>query len=67
MDGVFGVFLPASGEERLSAEEQALFDERQDARKKRDFTRADEARKGLEAQGVVLEDTPRGTRWRRKR
>ena len=68
MDSVFGVLLPgAEQEDRLSAEEQALFDERQEARKQRDFARADAARARLEAMGVVLEDTPRGTRWRRKR
>jgi cysteinyl-tRNA synthetase len=67
MDSVFGVLLPAAEEDRLSADEQALFDERQDARKKREFARADVARGRLEAIGVVLEDTPTGTRWRRKR
>jgi cysteinyl-tRNA synthetase len=67
MDSVFGVLLPAAEEDRLSPEEQALFDERQDARRKREFARADAARGRLEAIGVVLEDTPTGTRWRRKR
>ena len=68
MDSVFGVLLPATAEEdRLSAEEQVLFEERQEARKQRDFARADAARARLEAMGVVLEDTPRGTRWRRRR
>ena len=65
MDGVFAVFLPA--EDRLSAEEQALFDARQAARVRRDFAGADAARHELESLGVVLEDTPKGTRWRRKR
>jgi cysteinyl-tRNA synthetase len=67
MDAVFGVLLPGGGEDRLSPEEQALFDERQQARKQREFARADAARARLEAQGVVLEDTPQGTRWRRRR
>ena len=66
MDSVFGVLLPAAEGDRLSPDEQALFDERQDARKKREFARADVARGRLEAIGVVLEDTPTGTRWRRK-
>jgi cysteinyl-tRNA synthetase len=66
MDEVFGVFLPADVD-RLSAPEQALFDERQEARRQREFGRADAARKRLEELGVVLEDTPKGTRWRRKR
>ncbi|HYN02612.1 MAG TPA: cysteine--tRNA ligase [Vicinamibacteria bacterium] len=66
MDVVFGVLLPGGEEDRLSAEEQGLFDERQDARRRREFARADAARGRLEALGVVLEDTPKGTRWRRK-
>jgi cysteinyl-tRNA synthetase len=65
MDGILGVLLPRS-EDRLSAEEQALFDERQEARRKREFARADEARARLEALGIILEDSPKGTRWRRK-
>jgi cysteinyl-tRNA synthetase len=66
MDGIFGVLLPRAEEDQLSAEEQRLFDERQDARKRRDFARADAARKALEEIGIVLEDTPKGTRWRRR-
>ena len=67
MDAVFGTLVPASAGDRLSPEEQALFDERQEARRRREFARADGARARLEALGVVLEDTPKGTRWRRKR
>jgi cysteinyl-tRNA synthetase len=66
MDTVLGVLLPPA-EDRLSADEQALFDERQDARRRREFQRADEARAKLEAMGIILEDGPKGTRWRRKR
>jgi cysteinyl-tRNA synthetase len=66
MDRVFGVLLP-SETDALSETERALFEERQDARKQRDFARADAARARLEAIGGVLEDTPKGTRWRRKR
>jgi len=64
MDSVFAVLLP--GEDRLSPEEQALLDARQEARRKREFQRADEHRQKLEEMGVILEDTPKGTRWRRK-
>jgi cysteinyl-tRNA synthetase len=65
MDSVFAVLRPA--EDRLIPEEQALLDARQAARARRDFAAADAARKRLEAIGVVLEDTPKGTRWRRRR
>ncbi len=66
MDRVFACFEPPKGD-RLSAEEQSLFEARQDARKRRDFAAADIARKALQERGVVLEDTARGTRWKRVR
>jgi cysteinyl-tRNA synthetase len=67
MDTVFGVFLPPVQVDRLSPDEQTLFDERQEARRRRDFARADAARARLEALGIFLEDTPKGTVWRRRR
>ncbi len=67
MDSVFGMLLPSAAGGQLSAEEQALFDERQEARRQREFARADEARARLDAMGIVLEDTRGATRWRRKR
>jgi cysteinyl-tRNA synthetase len=66
MNDVFAVLLPDT-DDRLRPEEQALFEERQQARKNREFQKADDARKKLEALGILLEDTPKGTRWRRKR
>ena len=50
-----------------SAEEiEDLIQERLSAREQRDFARADEIRTLLDAQGVVLEDGPEGTIWRRR-
>jgi cysteinyl-tRNA synthetase len=66
MDQVFGVLMPA-GDDQLSAAEQALFEQRQQSRKRREFQKADAARAQLEGLGIVLEDTPQGTRWRRVR
>jgi cysteinyl-tRNA synthetase len=66
MDSVLGLVLPRGGEDRLSPEEQGLYDQRLEARRRRDFGAADAARAALLARGIVLEDTPGGTRWRRQ-
>ena len=44
---------------------QALIDERAAAKKARDFARADAIRDQLAGEGILLEDTPQGVRWRR--
>ncbi len=44
---------------------QALIDERAAAKKNRDFARSDAIRDQLAAEGVLLEDTPQGVRWKR--
>jgi cysteinyl-tRNA synthetase len=52
--------------EILDSEVQALIDERQEARRRRDFGRADEIRDELASRGIILEDTKDGVRWKRK-
>ncbi len=52
-------------EELVDDDIQALIDERLEARKAKNFARSDEIRELLKAQGIVLEDTAQGTRWRR--
>jgi cysteinyl-tRNA synthetase len=57
---------PAAAAANLTdADIEAQIEQRTAARKARDFARADAIRKELSGQGVVLEDGPRGTIWRR--
>lgn len=52
-------------EEILDDDIEALIQERQDARKAKNFARADEIRDQLLAQGIILEDTREGVKWKR--
>ena len=52
-------------EENLDAEIEKMIEERQAARKARDFKRADEIRDELLTQGIILEDTREGVKWKR--
>lgn len=52
-------------EEILDADVEALIEERQAARKAKNFARADEIRDTLAAQGIILEDTREGVKWKR--
>ena len=65
LTGVLGLEL-AQAEGLLDSEVEALIAERTEARKSRNFARADEIRDLLSEKGILLEDTPQGVRWRRK-
>ncbi len=65
IDSVLGV-LGALENAVLDPEVEALIEERNAARRERKFARADQIRDDLLARGVILEDTPQGTKWRRK-
>ena len=65
-DSIFDVLKPSARAGGLSdSEVDALIAERTAAKKSRDFGRSDAIRNQLAAQGVILEDTKEGVRWKR--
>ncbi len=52
-------------EEILDSDIEALIEERQAARKSKNFARADEIRDQLSSMGIILEDTREGVKWKR--
>lgn len=63
MLAVFGIEFQTAG--LLDEEIDQLIEERNQARKDKNFARSDEIRDQLKDQGIILEDTPQGVRWRR--
>jgi cysteinyl-tRNA synthetase len=67
MDGFDAVLAILKKEEvSLDSEVEALIKERNDSRKARNFKRSDEIRDLLLKMGIVLEDSPQGTVWKKK-
>jgi cysteinyl-tRNA synthetase len=63
-DSVLGIFGPEESR-ILDADIESLIEERQEARRVRNFARSDEIRDQLNERGIVLEDTKDGVRWKR--
>ena len=61
---VLGIILEQE-EELLDADVEALIQERTDAKKAKNFARADEIREELKNRGIILEDTREGVKWKR--
>lgn len=61
---VLGIILEQE-EELLDADIEALIQERTDAKKAKNFARADEIRDELKNRGIILEDTREGVKWKR--
>lgn len=64
MADICGLILE-SRKEILDQDIEALIQERQEARKAKNFARADEIRQQLLEQGIILEDTREGVKWKR--
>ncbi|KAB2329198.1 cysteine--tRNA ligase [Cytobacillus depressus] len=62
---VLGLTLESEKEELLDEDIERLIGERIQARKDRNFKRADEIRDQLKDMNIILEDTPQGIRWKR--
>jgi cysteinyl-tRNA synthetase len=65
LGAVFGILEKETEAEKVSKEIEELIEEREEARKKKDWKRADEIRKKIQELGYVLEDTAEGVRWRK--
>jgi len=63
-DKVLGVIGEVEKEEKLPKEAEELIRKREEARKAKDWKKADKIREQLKAMGVIIEDTPEGVRWR---
>ena len=61
---IFGI-QDLKQDEMIDEEVDALIKEREEARMAKDFARADEIRDQLKAEGIILEDTNQGIRWKR--
>ena len=61
---VLGIIIDRK-EEMLDADIEALIEERQAARKEKNFDRADAIREELLSKGIILEDTREGVKWKR--
>ena len=61
---VLGIIIDRK-EEMLDADIEALIEERQAARKEKNFARADAIREELLEKGIILEDTREGVKWKR--
>jgi len=66
-DSIFDVIKPSARAGEFSDEQvDGLIGERTAAKKSKDFARADQIRQQLSDQGIILEDTKSGVRWKRK-
>ena len=63
LTGVLGLLYNRKAEESLDEEVERLIEERNAARKAKNWAEADRIRDDLKARGIVLEDTAQGVKW----
>lgn len=66
IDSIFGILSENGDNENETAEIETLIAERIEARNARNYGRSDEIRALLAERGIILEDTPQGTRWKKE-
>jgi cysteinyl-tRNA synthetase len=68
LDGILGVIGidEKNATDGETQEIESLIEERDAARKIKNFARSDEIRDALLVRGIILEDTPHGTKWKRR-
>jgi len=64
IDSVLGV-IDFREEDKLSLDIKKLINDREKARKEKDFEKADKIRSDLQKKGIILEDTSEGVRWKK--
>lgn len=71
MDSIMGLNIAEAEEKKepvqeLDSEVEELINQRQQARKEKNWKLADEIRDQLKGMGIILEDTPQGVKWKRE-
>ena len=64
--GVLGLLYNQKEDQLLDEEVEKLIEQRNEARKNKDWATADRIRDELKARHIVLEDTPQGVKWKSK-
>jgi len=63
---ILGILKIYNQEESFEQEIKKLIEEREEARKRMNWVKSDQIRDKLKEEGILLEDTPEGVRWKKK-
>jgi cysteinyl-tRNA synthetase len=63
---ILGILKVYNQEESFEQEIKKLIEEREEARKRKNWVKSDQIRDKLREEGILLEDTPEGVRWKKK-